>query len=147
MQLKPRQPWGYGPAALQKECRNKRARCIAAVLWTRLDVEMVNRTGELFPRGGLKRRECQALFMPWASALRGRIMTTGLACSVCRRLVVNLGNSPPRAPNQTYAEYIRVQAQRLRVLIRKARKMASSVDPTQLETQPLPPVPRTCLLP
>ena len=139
-----RKPWGQGVASLQKERRNQKARLLASILWERLDPTDIDTTGQLFPRGSLKTRANYGLFIPWACAIKGRVMTNKLATSVCRRLVVLLGHSPPRAPGQTYSEYIWQQAQRLRVFVRKARKMALALDPTQFETQPLPPVPWIC---
>ena len=116
-----RKPWGHGKAALQKNRRNMLACEIAGKLLRRLDVEHVQLTGELIPRGTLKSSKTKRLFS-WVHRFRGRVFTSALVKMVIRKLLRLIGNVPIN-PNQTYGSYVSGQSKRLGKLARRAKKL------------------------
>ena len=75
--IRARKAWGHGKAAIQKLMRLNNASEIASHLHERLDTENVQVTGELFPRGTLKRRQTKFLF-EWVPQYKGRLFTQQL---------------------------------------------------------------------
>ena len=130
-----RKPKGEGKAALQRKARNEKARNIANEIWQRLDADLVDATGQLFPRGSTRKVAVRDLFGSWIHEIKGRVFTWKLCCSVCRHVISLLGHSPPRDPGERFSTYIGTQAERLRRLARAFRKRSSTImNPRDLTT-------------
>lgn len=132
-----RRAHGEGRRAEQKRARIRIQNMIVQWILPLLEVELIESTGSLFPRGSLKSRRNKAIFSPWVHRLCGsRVLTAGLCRGVCRGIVHKLNFHPPRAPAQTFPEYIRTQGRRFQTLCRAAKKLPhKAMD--NVETQPI----------
>ena len=129
---------GQGRAALQKKVRQGKAKEIAKEIWERLDADLVDLTGNIFPRGTTRKKAVHALFWPWIGKVQGRVFTWRLCCSVCRQIIQFMGHAPPRRPDLAFSAYIGAQAERLRVLVRAVKKKLPKMDardPSTWDTQ------------
>ena len=115
-----RKPWGQGKAAHQKYRRNSLAFSMSELLLERLDLEKVRMTGQIVPRGDLKKQSNGALF-DWVnnSQFDGRTFTKPVLRLVIRKLMKNI--TFPLDPENK--NFIAQQAKRLRVLIRSAKRL------------------------
>ena len=116
-----RKPWGEGRAAMQKLKRQVRSQQIASQLLERLDTDSIQLTGQLFPRGNLKKRSVRCLFS-WVHQFPGRVFTTPLLNMVIRKLLRSIGDVP-RNPKQSYGGYVSSQAKRLGILARRSKRI------------------------
>ena len=114
---------GDGPGAcLQKE-REKRAKRLVKYVWPRLDFEKISKTGQLWPRGSLKKRKVRAIFKDWIFRTSGhRYFTKNVCRRTCEILVEQLQYYPTRPPRQSYNQWIQEQCQRFHELCRNAKK-------------------------
>lgn len=129
-----RQAHGEGRRAQQKRRRIEIQNMIVQWILPLLEVEAIQSTGSLFPRGSLKSRRNRAIFSPWVRRLSGsRVLTAGLCRGVCRGIVHELNFHPPRSPTQSFTEYIRMQGKRFQILCKAAKKLkAMDNSETQL---------------
>lgn len=119
-----RKPWGKGRAAVQKYRRNSIAFDIANLLLDRLDQDQVCVTGQLFPRGGLKKPKTRRL-MDWVHDERfqeKRMYTKALVKLIVKKILRELG-SIPRDPKMSHGAFCNQQAKRLKELVRKAKRI------------------------
>lgn len=120
-----RKPWGQGKAAVQKYRRNNLAFEIAGLLTERLDEETAQCTGQLLPRGGLKRKSSRKLF-DWVHDPKfkgnARVFTKPLLRLVIKKILREVGPIP-MDPKKSYGTFVGQQAKRLGVLIRKAKRI------------------------
>lgn len=116
-----RKPWGEGRAAMQKQKRQSNPTLIASRLLDRLDVDNIQLTGQLMPRGTLKKRSIRALFT-WVHEFPGRVFTYPLLKMVVRKLLRSIGDVP-RNPKQSYGGYVASQAKRLGILAHRAKRI------------------------
>lgn len=137
-----RKPFGEGRAALQRKLRQCKAHEVADWILPHLDVEAVESTGHLFPRGPWRKRRVKAVFEPWIYECKGsRMFTSRLCQAVVRRLCVVLQTIPPRHPRQQFSEWVGQQGRRLKELVRAAKKHGggsrrmASRDPSEFDTQ------------
>ena len=130
-----RKPWGQGVAAKQRLERNEKANQVVDWISPFLDFDRIESSGELWPRGSLKKRVVRDLFQPWIHKAKGRWFTQKVAKLVCRRIWDQLPFTPPRDPKLTFTGYITVQAKRL-VSLSRASKKIKMADPTMLDTLP-----------
>ena len=119
--IRARKAWGHGKAAIQKLMRLNNASEIASHLHERLDTENVQVTGELFPRGTLKRRQTKFLF-EWVPQYKGRLFTQQLLKIVVRKLLRWIGPIP-QDPKLSFGCFVKRQALRLGHLIRQAKRV------------------------
>ena len=120
----PRKASGSGPAAIQKEERVRKVRKLLKWVFPLLDVEKIEQSGDIWPRGNLKKRDAARLFNPWIHKCAGRWFTHAVRKCLCKRIVEKLGFQPPRDPKSSYQAYICSQAARLKDLVRQAKKMS-----------------------
>ena len=115
-----RKPWGQGRAAQQRCQRNRVAFDVAQVLQDRMDVDHVQMTGQLFPRGSLKRRANKEFFN-WVHTYNGRVWTKPMLKQVVRDLLRTI--DVPMDPAKTFGSFVTQQAKRLGSLIRQAKRI------------------------
>ena len=115
-----RKPWGQGKAALQKYRRNSLSFSMSQFLLDRLDLDKVRMTGQLIPRGGLKRQSTKNMF-DWVnnSEFDGRTFTKPVLKLVIRKLMRNI--TFPLDPE--CKNFVAQQSKRLRTLIRHAKRL------------------------
>ena len=115
-----RKPWGMGRASVQKYRRQNVAFTISELLLERLDEEKVSLTGQLFPRGTLKKKASQKLF-DWVhdSEFTGRTFTKPVLRLVVRKLLKKL--VIPLDPENK--NFVGQQSGRLRRFIRAAKRL------------------------
>ena len=136
---------GEGRASIQKKQGIERQDEIAGWLIPLLDLERVERTGTLFPRGTIKKVKVKAIFHPWISQLQGRrILTTALCRAVVRSILGQLQFVPPRDPKMSLWTYVCMQGRRFQTLARSAKRLGSLKvpDPSEADTLPFEAVPR-----
>ena len=123
MQGVQRKPWGQGKAAQQKYRRNALAFSMSELLMDRLDMDKVRMTGQLVPRGDLKKETNRTLF-DWVnnSQFNGRTFTKPVLRLVIRKLMRNI--TFPLDPENK--NFVAQQAKRLRTLIRSAKRLKES---------------------
>ena len=119
-----RKPDGCGKAAQQKFARNRKASVVAYFLLDRLDLEAIQMTGQLMPRGSLKRRQNRQIF-DWVGQFNGRTFTSQLVRLVIKKLMRMVGQIP-LDPKVTYGAYVKQQSKILRKLIRQAKRLKDS---------------------
>lgn len=113
-----------GRASVQKHTRNSYAFEIAGLLLDRVDRDQVNMTGQLFPRGGLKKPSNRRL-MDWVHDKRfkdKRMYTKALLKLTIKKILRDLGNIP-RDPDVSYGTFCNQQAKRLKELVRRAKRI------------------------
>lgn len=130
---KHRKSKGEGRMSLQRKERNRKAELIVKWVWPHMDTERVEMTGDLWPRGSLKKRRVRELFQPWIHRCKGRWFTLKTAKLACRKLHDQLPSPPNRNPALSFGQYIKVQAKRLLQLSRAAKESAMC-DPTATDT-------------
>ena len=93
---------------------------MSELLLERVDLEKVRMTGQIVPRGDLKKQSNRALF-DWVnnSQFDGRTFTKPVLRLVIRKLMKNI--TFPLDPENK--NFIAQQAKRLRVLIRSAKRL------------------------
>lgn len=128
-----RKPWGQGRAAQQRHQRNRTAFDVAELIKDRMDLDQAQASGQLFPRGTLKRPANKKLF-DWVHRYSGRVWTKQLLKQVVRVLLRTIQNLP-MDPSKTYGQFVSQQSKRLGFLIRQAKRIKvpgfeSMVDPT-----------------
>ena len=116
-----RKPWGKGKAAEQKYVRNRTAFEVAELLKDRMDLDKVEMTGQLFPRGSLKKKTNKEL-MDWVHMYKGRLWTLPMLKQVVRVLTRTIHNFP-LDPSKTYGAFVKQQAKRLGQLVRQAKRI------------------------
>ena len=116
-----RKPWGCGRAARQKCIRNRSAAEVADYLLDRVDLEHIQLTGQLFPRGTLKSSKNRRLFN-WVGEYHGRIFTSSLLRLAVKKLL-RLAGPLPLNPKQSYGNFVQQQSERLGRLIRQAKRL------------------------
>ena len=100
-----------------------------SLVWTKKKLS----SGDLWPRGSLKKKLVRGMFQPWIHKAKGRWFTLKVAKLVCRKIWDNLPFTPPRDPKLTFSQYITVQARRLVGLSRASKKLKMA-DPTLVDT-------------
>ena len=101
----------------------------------RLDlVCKANLTGELFPRGNLKKTQQRKMFR-FAASCTGRFFTRKLCKMVVRKLLQSpdLDLRPPRSPSESWAQWAERQLKRLQQLASRAKRLTMD----DWETQPM----------
>ena len=121
-----RKPWGEGKAALQKHRRAQLANVITGNLMSQLDVEEIQRTGQIFPRGSLKKRVLRKVFS-WTPSIKGRVFTKPLLKLVTRKIIREVG-IVPMDPKKTFGSFVNQQARRFGMLARQAKRIKSFED-------------------
>lgn len=121
-----RKPWGQGKAALQKQKRARLAHLITGFLMSRLDAEEIQRTGQIFPRGTLKKRVLRKVFS-WTPCIKGRVFTKPLLKLVVRKIIREVG-IVPMDPKKTFGSFVNQQARRFGMLARQAKRIKSFED-------------------
>lgn len=116
-----RKPWGCGKAAIQKHLRNTKAAEIAELLLDRLDVENIQLTGSIFPRGTLKSSKNRGLFN-WVGNYSGRVFTRSLLRLTVKKLLRYIGPIPLN-PQQSFGSLVQQQSERLGRLVRQAKRL------------------------
>ena len=130
-------PRGEGVAAIQRDMRNKKAQQVVDWVMPLLDLDLVESSGELWPRGSLKKKKIQQIMYPWIKKTSGRWFTMTTAKLVCRKLWDALPMVPNRDPNLKFSAYIKVQAIRLMSLASAAKKHLRNMshrDPANMDT-------------
>ena len=113
----------------QKLERQARAGAFVDRLLPRLNIEDIERSGRLIPRGTLKRRCVKRIFgFVTLGVYGGRIFTSRLCKLIIRELLRRLQFTPPRDPKESFTDYVSKEALRLQLMARKAKRM-SSKDP------------------
>lgn len=120
-----RKDWGQGKAAQQIYRRKCTAFQISEILEEKLDEERIARTGQIFPRGGLRKKATKKIF-DWVQQFRGRTFTKPLLRQVVKNLMRAMPNMP-RDPNKTYGVFVAQQAKRLGYLVRQAKRVKEGV--------------------
>lgn len=120
-----RKPHGAGPASHLQVARAKKARRIASWLKPGLEqrARKIHATGEIFPRGGLRKAKVRRLFEGWVHKCQGkRVLTKALMRTTIQEVVNILGFYPTRSPDELYSDWLLRQANRLHELLRQAKK-------------------------
>lgn len=117
-----RRPFGHGQAALLKNRRNSLASAVAQRLRDRLDVDRVQMTGELLPRGSLKKVANRKVF-EWIHEIQGRRIYTKPLLKLCVKKLLRFMGPVPLDPKLPYGTYVKQQALRLGSLIRQAKRI------------------------
>ena len=123
-----RKPWGMGRAAVQRYRRQTVALEVTELLLERLDEDKVTMTGQLFPRGNLKKPRCRTLF-DWVhdpEFAGSRVFTKPMLKLVVRKLLKRL--AIPLNPENT--KFVGQQSARLRRLIRSAKRVKEGLGKT-----------------
>ena len=96
--------------------------------------DLVNHTGELFPRGNLKKKNVRNLLeFVSGPACRGRVFTARVCRMVIRKLMrSDLELKPPRDPEESWNTWLDRQSRRLQLLARSAKKRAMDTAETQV---------------
>lgn len=115
-----RKPWGQGRSAQQRSQRNRTAFEVAQLIKDRMDVEQAQMTGQLFPRGSMKRVANKELF-GWVHTYSGRVWTKPMLKQVVRVLLRTI--DIPMDPSKTFGSFVTQQSKRLRHLIRQAKRV------------------------
>lgn len=105
----------------EKHLRNTKAAEIASCLFDRLDIETVQLTGSIFPRGALKSSKNRRLF-DWVGNFSGRVFTRSLLRLTIKKLLRYIGPVPLN-PQQTFGNLVQQQSERLGRLIRQAKRL------------------------
>ena len=115
-----RKPWGFGKAAVLKHRRNSLALSMSEYLLERLDEDRVSMTGQLFPRGTLKKRANRVLF-DWVHypEFGGRTFTKPVLRLVVKKLMKRI--TLPLDPENT--RFVSQQTARLRRLVKSAKRL------------------------
>ena len=130
-----RKPWGEGVAARQRRERNRKAKQVVAWALPHLDMERIESSGEIWPRGSLKKKKVLSVVEPWISKTTGRFFTMKVSKLVCRQIWDKLPFTPPRDPSLSFSDYMVVQAKRLLRLSKACKKRGRRMaDPTMLDT-------------
>ena len=130
-----RKPKGQGIAAIQRSERNRKANLVVKWALPHLDLETVETSGQLWPRGSLKRKKVQKAMYPWVHKTKGRWFTLKMAKLVCRKLWDKLPCTPNRNPAQLFSCYMHDQALRLLTLAKASKKHFRKIgDPSNLDT-------------
>lgn len=124
IQIAIRKPCGTGRAAQQKFARNRKASEVASYLYERLDLDTVQMSGQLMPRGTLKRRQNRHIF-EFAGNFHGRTFTSQLVRLVIKKLMRMVGPIP-QDPNLSYGAYVKQQSKILRKFLRQAKRLKDS---------------------
>ena len=126
---------GFGIAAKQRRERNRKANLVVKWVLPHMDLETVETSGLLWPRGSLKRKKIQNLMYPWVHRTKGRWFTLKMAKLVCRKLYDQLPCTPNRNPAQLFSTYMHDQAVRLLSLARASKKHFRTMgDPSNIDT-------------
>ena len=123
-----RKPWGQGKAAQQKHVRNRIAFEVSQLIQDRLDWDQVQMTGQLFPRGTLKKPANKKVFS-WVHSYSGRVWTKALLKQVVRNLVRAIQNIP-MDPSKPFGHFVKQQSKRLGILIRQAKRIKAGFPKT-----------------
>ena len=116
-----RKPWGQGKAALQKHVRNRTAFEAAQLVLDRMDLDQVQMTGQLFPRGTLKKPAIKRMF-DWVHSYQGRVWTKAMLRQMVRILMRSIPNIPVD-PSKKIVTFVKQQSKRLGILIRQAKRI------------------------
>lgn len=116
-----RKAWGQGKAAQQTYRRKCSAFEISEILEENLDEDRIARTGQIFPRGGLRKKSTKKIF-GWVHRFQGRTFTKPLLRQAVRNLMRAMPNMP-RDPSKTYSTFVAQQAKRLGYLVRQAKRI------------------------
>ena len=130
-----RKRWGEGVAARQRRERNRKAKQVVEWALPHLDMEQIESSGEIWPRGSLKRKKVREVIEPWIRKTTGRFFTLKVSKLVCRQIWDKLPFTPPRDPSMSFSGYMLVQAKRLIELSKASKKRCRRMaDPTMLDT-------------
>ena len=102
---------------VQFEVRSKKACHVAACLVGRINVDLALKTGDLFPRGSLKRKNVRHAFS-WMSEMQGRVFTTRFSRMVVKKIMRSIQFHPPLDMDV----WVKAQADRLQKLARSVKK-------------------------
>jgi len=138
--------------SLQKSQRQERSEFVVdklkALVFDDDHLELVAKTGELFPRGSLKQPRLRRAFSFTAECI-GRFFTARLCRVIVRKLMRDLGICPILAPGQSLRNWLELQSNRLKYLSARSKRSTSVDDSPQpdaartpaamdcLETQPV----------
>ena len=130
-----RKPKGQGIAAVQRCERNRKANLVVTWALPHMDFDAVETSGQLWPRGSLKRKKVQKCMYPWVHKTKGRWFTLKTAKLICRKLWDKLPCTPNRDPAQPFSCYMTDQAKRLLTLARASKKHLRNMgDPSNMDT-------------
>lgn len=115
-----RKPWGQGRAAQQRYQRNRTAFDVAQLIKARMDVDQVQMTGQLFPRGSMKKLANKEL-LDWVHTFNGRVWTKPMLKQIIRVLLRTI--DVPMDPSKTFGNFVNQQSKRLGYLIRQAKRL------------------------
>lgn len=129
------------PAALLVKERERKASFLATHMWEHLNLDRVEDTGQLIPRGSIKKREsrCMFGFIIDQGNCTGRWLTKKVCVKAVRKLVSWLEFDPPVGPRTTRRDFISQEALVLQEQCRKAKKHLNNKSRTMdhVETQPI----------
>ena len=115
-----------GRRSLQKVHRQDLAKEFSARLIDRLNIEDVERSGRVVPRGSLKRRCVRNLFNFIPGRFSGRVFTKKLCRLIVRDLVRRLDFVPIRDPLESFGTWVNREAGRLQQIAQRAKKLLSA---------------------
>lgn len=108
---------------MQQKLRVKLAKKFAKQIYPLMDVERIERTGQMWPRGTLRKRRVRKVFeAQWLREVQGRVFTRILCLDIVSRLLEMIGVQPTRPPDQSLNQWRKSQAVRFHTLCRHAKK-------------------------
>lgn len=122
---------GCGPAAALLRARTKKGRRLARWLlpYVQQREATIQRTGDLFPRGNMKKVKVRRMFSPWLHKTGNvRYFTKPVTKCAVEVLLGSLSFVPPRKPGERWDKYVACQAARLHELGRAAKKSSLRVQ-------------------
>ena len=125
-----RKPNGDGRLSNLRRRRSKIAEVVAALLLGRLDLDLVESTGALFPRKCNLRKKAVKKFL-FLKKIPGRVYTTRVCKAITRQVVLGLPFQLPVDPRKGLKGHIAAQAELLKKLAKRCKR-ASTMEPDTL---------------
>lgn len=118
----PREP---GRMVQQRLERERRAKAFVSAIWGKLDMGLIEQTGVIFPRGGLKRKGSRRLFSFVAEGgYKGRWFTKKCCSKIVSVILARLPFVPPRDPSMEHSAYVEAECNKLMRLASRAKKLS-----------------------
>ena len=124
-----------GRRAQQSALWRANAEAIAQKLFGLLDFDTLEETGALYPRKCDLRKHRNRRLFGFLKQYTGRVFTFRLRLLVIKKLLKMLPFELARGPKETRHDFMVKQADRLRFLATKSKRMARNID--NVETLPL----------